>query len=455
MARKRLLPRYVQWRDGRPRWELGGDGGRKLRNAGFRSIDLKDADGNWLSFEQVKVVATRLTTTVDAWRGMPGGATQADLERIVIELPAPQHRAIGDFQALYRNQMRRQPELLAYIVDAHLRTVTRASTRASYQSYGNVLKLWLGDVSPGDVTPGDARRWFETLLDVGYARDQAPAGSKGRGLDWHQRVLDMSQDDKQALRERRLSLMEADDDWAQRPPGYAAAHACLQFASIVTRWGTREFQLKGTENPFSGLGIASPKGRVRYVEQDELLHLVATAQKEGRPRIALAAALALGTVQRRADVSRLTWRIFYDGRIRLVQQKTGTRIDAPTPKALLARLESHLAGMKTEGLVPTPDARILDYASPGQLTAEWAIVRQKAAETMPSVADVLFHDLRDTSFTRMLEAGADLVAACNVSGHSLKQAGVIEKGYLARRPIFADRAVAHVDDFMDRLGIAL
>lgn len=455
MARKRLLPKYVQWRDGRPRWELGGDGGRKLRAAGFRSIDLKDVDGNWLSFEQARAVAEKLNTAVTAWRDLPGSATQADLEKIVTDLPASQHRAIGDFQALCRSQSGRKTDLLANIVDAHLRTVPRATTRASYQSYGNVLKLWLGDMAPGDIAPSDARRWFETLLDVGYARDQAPTGSKGRGLDWHTRVLEMNQDEKQALRERRLSLMESDDDWAQRPPGYAAAHACLQFASIVTRWGTREFQLKGTENPFSGLGLASPKGRVRYIEQEELQHLVTTAQKEGRPRIALAAALALGTVQRRADVTRLTWRIFYEGRIRLIQQKTGTRIDAPTPKALLARLERHLADMKAEGLVPTPDARILDYAAPAQITTEWAIIRQKAAETMPSVADVLFHDLRDTSFTRMLEAGADLVAACNVSGHSLKQAGVIEKGYLARRPIFADRAVAHVDDFMDRLGIAL
>lgn len=455
MARKRILPKYVQWRDGRPRWELGGDGGRRLREAGFRSIDLKDEDGNWLSFEHARAVATKLNTTVEAWRSLPGGATQADLEAIVTGLPAPQHRAIGDFQALYRNQARGPQALLGQMVDAHLKTVTRPGTRETYRAYGNVVKLWLGDTSPKDITPSAARRWFETMLDVGYARDQAPPGSKGHGLAWHERVLAMSLDEKAALRARRETLMETDDDYAQRPPGYAAAHACLQFASIVTKWGIREFQVKGAENPFSGLGIASPKGRVRYVEQAEIQHLVKAAEELGRPRAALAAALALGSVQRRSDVCRLTWRIFHEGRIRLVQQKTGTAVDAPTPKALMARLEARLQEMKAAGIVPTPDARILDYDNPEQLTAEWALVRQKAAETMPSVGDVLFHDLRDTSFTRMLEAGADLVAACNVSGHSLKQGGVIEKGYLARRQIFADRAVAHVDTFMDRLGIAL
>jgi integrase len=458
MARKRILPRYVQWRDGRPRWELGGDGGKRLRAAGFRSIDLKDAAGNWLSFEQAKIAGTKLNTAVDQWRDRPGGPSQAELEAMVQALPAPQRGFAGDFAYLARGPSGKA-RLIGELVDAHRKSKhwrqdVSAGTRRVYLSRGNVLKLWLGDVAPDQVQKSAARRWFEMMLDAGFAQDQAPAGHKGQGLDWHLKVRDMSRAQKEDLRARRESAMENDADLAANPPGYTTAFYILSYARGLIAWANREEDM-ALANPFEKLNLASPGGRIRYAEAEEIGHMVATALAMNRPALADAVALALGTVQRRSDVLQLTWKIRTEGRFSLTQQKTGAVVGASLPKSTQGWLDAAWSRTAAAGLLPLPDAPILPYAKPDALTAEWSVVRAEAARTMPSLADLLFHDLRDTAFTRLIESGSDLIAACQVSGHSIKQATTIEKAYLSHRFEIADRAITRIDDWMQAGGVKL
>lgn len=458
MARKRMMPRYVQWREGRPRWELGGDGGKRLREAGWRSIDLKDASGNWLTFEQAKIAGGKLNAAVDVWRDRPGGPTQAELEAMVQSLPAPQRAVAGDFAYLQRGPSGK-PRLIGELVEAHRKSKhwrqdISAGSRRVYLSRGNVLKVWLGDVAPDAVQKSAARRWFEMMLDAGFARDQAPIGNKGKGLDWHTRVRDMSRAQKEDLRARRESAMENDPDMASSPPGYTTAFYTMSYARDLIAWANREEDMN-LANPFEKLNLASPGGRIRYAEAAEIGHMVATALAMNRPALADAVALALGTCQRRSDILQLTWKIRTDGRFSLTQQKTGAVVGATLPKSTQAWLDAAWSRTAASGLLPLPDAPVLPYTKPDALTADWALVRTEAAKTMPSVADLLFHDLRDTAFTRLIESGSDIVSACQVSGHSIKQATTIEKAYLSHRFEIADRAITRIDDWMQAGGVKL
>lgn len=457
MARKRILPRYVQWRDGRPRWELGGAGGRRLRESGFRSIDLKDEAGEWLSFEQAREAGRRLNAAVDTWRAGQG-MDQSALEQLVASLPAPERRFAGDFAALATPAPGRVTPSIRFdaLINLHRRSdhwrgVSEGS-RQAYTARGNVIKAWIGDLAVDSIKPSHGRRLFQMLLDVGFVWHEAEAHRPG--VKWHEHVRDLDLPAQKSVRARRFARMDGDDEFAARPAGYASAFYVMAYARELIAWARREHDLL-IENPFSKLGLSTPKGRIRYVEADEILHIVATADAMGLPEVGDAACLAVNTVQRRGDLLRLPWSLRPEGRFRVVQEKTGEVINCRFTKALQRRLDAAWARARDGAAVPGPSAPILPFSRPQALTDAWSRVRAKAAKSMPSVADVLLHDLRDTGFTRLIEAGCSLVQACNVSGHSLGRAATIEKAYLAKRKGIADAAIDKVDIFMERGGITL
>src|SRR5687767_12521446 len=59
---------YLQWRDGRPRWEPGPG----LRARGWKGKNLKDDAGAWLELVPAIEAAKALNADVEAWRA--GGA---------------------------------------------------------------------------------------------------------------------------------------------------------------------------------------------------------------------------------------------------------------------------------------------------------------------------------------------------------------------------------------------
>lgn len=63
MARREILPPYLVWRDGRPRWVPGP----RLRKA-FKGRDLKDDAGRWLGLEAAIGAARALNDEVAAWK---------------------------------------------------------------------------------------------------------------------------------------------------------------------------------------------------------------------------------------------------------------------------------------------------------------------------------------------------------------------------------------------------
>lgn len=461
MARRpRLLPRYVKWRDGRPRWELGGAGGDTLRKAGFRSVDLKDAGGRWLSFEAAQIAGKALNAAVDQWRAGAPAPDDATLAALASASPAQLGAALGrpDAAAFLHAPARPSPASLTWdritqeFLDGPVRS-SPATTRKVYRARASVLLTWLGGIPIEAVRPSDAARLFSRLLDVGYHREaRRQAGSPNlRGTAWHQQVFDMGRAQKDALAARRLAAMDTDEDLAARPPGYTSAFYVMTFARTVFAHAVRTHDITSLRNPFEKMGLSSPQGRIRYVEPAELAHIIATAEALGLPEVADAAALAIYTVQRRADLVLLPWAILPAGRFQVTQQKTGSVIDCRLARPLVERLEAALARRQAAGTAPHDIAApILSYPTPDALTHAWARVRAQASIDMPGCADILLHDLRDTGVTRLFEAGASMVQVCQVSGHSFRRAETIQKSYLSNRASIADAAMDLYDNWLER-----
>lgn len=434
------LPRYLRWRDGRPRWELGGKGGSELVKAGFRSRDLKDRAGQWLGLEAAIAEAARLNRQVDAWRRgedvQAGGADPAEGSAV-----RPKGRlTIADMLDAYE----KSPGFLGK---------ARATQRV-YRVYAGTLRKWLGDLEPGSIQPQDAAKLFDRLLDVAHWKEERrAAGDRRANHVWHDHFLLLPRAQREAVTARREEAMEEGEG---QPKGYSAAFYTCAHMHLVWDWSRAGLGLQAP-NPFARMGLASPDGRVREISPDELAHLVATAEAMGRPDVADAFVIGVLTCQRRIDMCRLGWRIRETGRVQLVQQKTGRPVDFRAPAQLMERLDASWARQKAAGtlrpdrILVTPSGSPYDY-QPNVLSGYVREVRQKAAETMPSCADIVLHDARDTGVTWLFRSGLDLVRVCEISGHSLTDAETIKKAYLKSNPELADQATDAMDAWLARKG---
>ncbi len=454
---KANLPKYVKWRDGRPRWELGGEGGKKLRKAGWSSLDLKDARGDWLSFEGARIAGERLNLALTSWRRGDETPDKDSLMQLISDVPGAAALVSEDLKDWQPDQSRATgPQSWTfnqlfdrYEASDEFRALSKTS-QATYSGRLRVLRYWLGPDKLSSMRPSLSLRLFNRLLDVGYLRHQWVGTENAMSLHkgYHDAVIRMSGADRDALRNDRLEFMEDDDDAALEPPGYNTSFGTMATARSCWNWATRHHDLT-LVNPFARLNLATPSGRIRFVEEAEFRHIIATADAIGRPHVGDAAVLGRETVQRRGDLVRISWSIRQRGDWSLTQSKTRKPVAARCTRILTERLDLAWRRECGKTVTPDPNGPILNIPAK-QLTHEWRLVVNEAAKTMPSLTGVMLHDMRDTGFTRLLLAGNDLVRACQVSGHSIKHASTIERHYLACRRQLADQAVDKLDAFSEQ-----
>jgi hypothetical protein len=445
---KLTLPRYLKWRDGRPRWELGGRGRAEMEAAGFRSRDLRAPDGQWMKLEAAMAEADRLNHRVDAWRC---GETPEDATGEAAPVARPKgQRVIADLFRAYE----RTPGFLT----------AGENTRRIYRSYAATAGAWIGDLSPAAFDRRLARRLYDGILDVNHWRDERRAAGDGRRNDrWHPDFLRLPKAVREAVNARRLEAMEEADG---QPSGYTGAFYLFAWLKMVWEWALDEELVSG-RNPMRKMRLGVPQGRVREITDAEFAHLDAVAIAMGRPEAGDAWALAIASCQRRSDLAGLTWETRGNigaggnqpGRVRLTQQKTGALVDFQTPDVMRVRLDAMWERQKAAGLLRAD--RVLVSSLDGQsfedrlnkLTDLCREVRREAAKTMPSVADILLHDGRDTGITRLFRADCDLIRVCEISGHTPDSADTIRKAYLKSNSEVADQAIASVNAYAERKGL--
>lgn len=469
--RARLLPKYVKWRDGRPRWELGGMGGKALTEAGFRSIDLKDETGAWLSFEQARLAGDALNEAVAAWRAGATAPDRATLEHLAAAVPAAPAAVLGEAHAVkgapstgrfMQAPARPADATLGRYITAHLDSLRGRSpaTRHTYASKAKPLIAWLGDVRPAAITPQVAQKFHATLMDAAFWKAEEAAAGNAPPRFPHDAVRALTHRQKEELRIRRLEALDDLGD-AREAAGFTMAYDTCIYARLAWNWA-RKHEGLAAPNPFEGMDLTSPMGRVRYLEPGEILHLIETADRANLHWMGDLVIVALHSLQRRADQMTLSWAGLRRGYFDLVQAKTGKVVKPAVTETLrrragaMAARQSQLLRFDDPGAMIGPllrDGHGRPFTDPRQLTDAYATLRDMAAETMPSLADSKLHDLRDTGVTRFYLATKDMVRVCKQSGHSIASLELIIKHYLADHPEIAASAAASHDEWMQANGV--
>lgn len=136
-------PRYLVWRDGRPRWVPSP----KLRAAGLQGRDLKDAAGNWLPKGAAIDAAEAINASLDMDSLRPVRAGVLRAAPRTLDTLAQRYFASRHFRFRKRSDMEKAPE-----------------TQRIYRQAVAALPAYILAMSPADLTPPVLEALYETLL---------------------------------------------------------------------------------------------------------------------------------------------------------------------------------------------------------------------------------------------------------------------------------------------------
>jgi integrase len=165
---------------------------------------------------------------------------------------------------------------------------------------------------------------------------------------------------------------------------------------------------------------------------------------------------ALFTGLRQGDLRRLPWSA-YDGAAiswRVTKRRkgdAGVKVTIPCTRTLRSLLDS----------LPRRGPLIFTTATgrgwqKRYVAHHFETARAKAAEVLPEVVELHFHDTRGTAITMLAEAGASVPEIAAITGHSYRTITSILEKYLPRTRDLAEMAMAKLEnsgrtDFANRL----
>ncbi len=182
------------------------------------------------------------------------------------------------------------------------------------------------------------------------------------------------------------------------------------FTVAVREWGWLE------DNPIRRIAkLTEPKGRVRFLSDDERSRLLAACRMSRSPLLYPAVVVALSTGMRKNEILGLRWnQVDLERRVAvLVETKNDERRAVP------------LAGLALKVIGQLFDARDPDCpyvfpgksgASPVDLRTPWETALRRAG-----IEDFRFHDLRHSAASYLAMNGASLAEIADVLGHKTLQ----------------------------------
>jgi integrase len=216
----------------------------------------------------------------------------------------------------------------------------------------------------------------------------------------------------------RKDVVRLIDRKAEQP---GAANSLLRLTSALYKWGRERGHVENDpcrDIPMLDVGEYEP-----WPED-----VLAAALKADDARVRLATHLLLYTAQRIGDVARMRWTDIRDGRLQVVQQKTGRALSIPLHTALAAELDRHAGRI---GYI---------FAGVGARPVEAATLRANLKTfAADRGAKVVPHGLRKNAVNALLEAGCSAAEAASISGQSLAMVEHYAKGRAQTR--LADAAV--------------
>jgi integrase len=212
------------------------------------------------------------------------------------------------------------------------------------------------------------------------------------------------------LRAARDKIKGTGDD-ARAP---ATVNRCLSAFRSCWNWGRTAGLIPQERGWPSRLLLTEPRGRTRYLTDDELAKLLAAAQKHS-PAMYAAIVVSLGTGMRQGELLRLEWKdVDFDRkRVRILETKNdqprAVHLPAIAIEALKALKAGPVVGQRAVFLFAA-HSKSKDPKS--ALSARWKVVRKEAG-----LADFHWHDLRHSCASFLAQKGATLLEIGSVLGH--------------------------------------
>lgn len=155
-----------------------------------------------------------------------------------------------------------------------------------------------------------------------------------------------------------------------------------------------------------------PRGRVRYLSNDERNRLLTACAASPNPDLHLAVVLSLATGARKMEILTLRWNEvnLERGKLILLETKNGDRRALPIGDRARELLTARAATRRldTELLFPSPD----NLNRPAQLRHAW-----QAALKAAQIDNFRWHDLRHSAASYLAMTGASLQEIAAILGH--------------------------------------
>ena len=267
----------------------------------------------------------------------------------------------------------------------------------------------------------DAYAAHQLELDVGPEKSRR---HRRRHLGWWKRRLGHRPVDRVSGRDigQALRAICAGEGLSGRPASPKTGNRYLAAIRSVCRFGTKEDWLEPAENPCRGMALPESKGRLRYLRPEEISRLLDAVRGSGR--LELFVVIGLTTGARLAEIERMRWSH--------VDWAAGTILieDTKTDEPRLAPLSDAVRELLSEA--PRPISGHLMVGPRGGVKLpreEW-----KEALRRAGLEDVVFHTLRHTAASLLVQAGKSLLQVGQLLGHKSHQATKI---YAHLRPEMA------------------
>ena len=392
-------PRYLIWRDGRPRWVPSP----KLRRAGYTGRDLKDDAGNWLPKGLAIEEAERINQALDL-SDAPLAASPA--KRFDMEAVAEAYFASSRFLYVRRSQKPKSEK-----------------TKREYRRLWKQLPASIHDTLPAAIDAPLLEDIFETLIKA-----CGPSSTRAQ-----MRLLSII-----LGHAKRMGTIATNPMANFELPGTEFRCRFLEPAEINAIMAAAErLAMPWVADAYLlGLQIGQRRGDIlslplRIIDEN---HVRLTQWKTSAAVDAPLSDTAKGHMPR-------------------IWERAKAMSVVPHTVIFDAEGQPFYFDKDSRRFNREEDRYDLNLKRAMAFRRDFDQVRALAAKAVPSVADTMFKDTRPTAVTRLALADCTAAQISAISGHEMQSIHQILRHYLRLLPAIGAAAIKKYNDWMEREGI--
>ena len=409
------LPAGFVWREGRPRWLPSPT--RRSQGWGIHDLYTLSTDGRrqWLSKGEAIEACDRINLAVRVWTERREGVPR---EFAAFAPPG----SVEGLDTLAGNAPpARPPRSIGALIDAYVEALgQRDKSPATIVDYRSKLRRLCVALAAGEENKAEA-------------------------------ILDLPIDALAAPRDEFDPFpLESAYEWLRaRTPSQAYGVLSVTGAWLSWCWKKKRIRCMAI-NPVPLIERRRPDGRIRVASKEEIAALIKAADQLGLASVADAVTFGIDLGWSLGDILRLEVGQFREvtirGRRRVLvrgkRAKTGV-ITEPPLGALGQARHDLIKARRAAARVVRPEMIVSDRScrpwTPRAFNTVFNRVRERAAQTVPIVADFTFMDTRDTCITLCREARMTIEQTASRSQHKPSRVQAVwEKHYGAITPLIAE-----------------